>query len=242
MKGFGLMTVDLSAHEDVTIRGLWGKVESELEALKDLHSRVQVVLPPTQGQVDEILKTSDDPQVASYREQLFKATEALRALQEDANAYILSGFQSLPEDEVERIKAEFKAKRSAVMTILNLIKSVAAQLGIEGVAEAVDSYEIPNIKGSSTVKGGTGSGGGTPRARVNSIVISRNGEELKRFEEKKAMLSAAALYMKTKFDAVYSAWLSAAKVANWQEITNTVTFELTNDAGLSYEVTVEPTQ
>ena len=237
------MTVDLSAHDDVTIRNLWAKAKSAEDELKELHAKAQAALPPTPAELSATLRDSDDPKVAEYREALFRAEAQLQSLKEEADSYILSGYSTVTPEEAERIKAEFRAKRTAVMTILNLIKSIATQLGIEDVADVIDSYEVPNLRGvgipSGRVSGGTGSG--VPRARISAVQVARGDNVLKRWDDDKARLSVAALFMKVRAEQVFEAWVNAAGVSTWQEIKTPVTFEVSNDSsGLTYDVTIEP--
>jgi len=212
--------VDLSNYEDETVRKLWLKVKADEPTMFDLHERIQKSSPPSASEVNEVLKNSEDAEIVNLRKQIEAAETRLANAKAKAAEYVAAGFDSLPEEEVAKLKDEFRVVSGRVKAAIGLVQGVADSFGLEDVVAETKRYQYPTLRGTGTVGK---SGDGTPRAHIakDGVTVVKPGKEAKQYDR----LAAAATYLNTDSLALLNAWLEAAGVSKWQDVKETVTFD-----------------
>jgi len=223
--------VDLSTHEDSTIAKLWGKVKSEEPTMWALYSDLQKVSPPSNAEIDDVIRTSEDEEVIKLRKAVEAAETRLRNAKASAKDYVLSGFEVKPEEEVNALKDEFRKSATKVKTLIGLVRDMAEELDIEGVEDELKRYSFPTLRGVTTSATNTSTEGG-PRPQVKAIEVTKSGKAAKSYDK----LSFAATYMGIKTPELYDAWMAASGADKWQDVKEATTFLI----GETTSVTIVP--
>jgi hypothetical protein len=213
----------LASYPDQTISQLWTRVvapaEQEVARLAD---ELRKINPPSAAEISKTLAESNDPGVISHRSKIEDLKSQLVAAEEEARKYVLSGYNpDMSEDQVKAVRDRFTEARKTLTSVVSLVRMSAEPLGLTDVIEMLKTYEIPNVRGTTTRTGTQSPGSSLPRPRISEIVVSKGGRQLRTLEGTNAKLSYAATYIKSTTEDVFNAWLAAAEVDQWQDV-NTV--------------------
>ena len=227
--------VDLSEHEDSTVRALWAKVQAEEPALHQIYKQIRENSPPAASEIEKMINGSDDPEIKGRREEIARLEAAVLKAKQEAREYVLAGFDTLPDEELKAMRVEFGAKATAVNAVLNLIGDITNTLGIEDVPAKLDEYRktVPSLRGIGLVSARTVNNG--PRPKIDRVEVTKPGKAMKPYDT----LSFASTYAGHSTTEVLEAWLKAAGKENWKDVTVPVSFTL-GEGDKVIEFTVYP--
>lgn len=200
------------------IRKMWAKVEKFAEPLEDLYKTIKESSPPTPTELDAELKSSDDPQVIEFREELERLELALRTTREEAHKFILGGYHVADADELEKVKKSFNAASDNVKTTLNTMRKYADVMEINDVVPYLEKVEFPSLRGLGRVYSASGTKRRT--ARVEGIRIVRKDGRTKTVKR----FSDASLFLSCETNDLVDEWLKAAKQDDWKNVSDVVEY------------------
>lgn len=222
--------VDLSTHEEEPIRKMWAKVQEFVAPLEELYKTVKDSSPPTTPELDRELNSSDDPKMVEYREEMAKLEKAKLQVREDAHKHLLSGYHSIPEDELKKLREEFSTQYKKAQATIAMLRTYAETLEVAGVVDELKRFEMPTLRGTTRVTGGTSTT--TSRARVAEIRVTKPGKATKTF----GRFSQAAVHTGLDTTVISSSWLEASGETEWQSVNDVVDFEIDS---IKFSVTPE---
>ncbi len=215
-----LPQIDLSNHEDQTIARLWEKVIEEEPGMWETYEKISKSAPPTTAEIEKIASESEDSEVVALKKAAEKAAKAAQTAREKLHDYIKSGFDSLPDEEIESLKTDFRGHVARIKAVHNLITDVAQKLSVDGVADEIKRYHFPTLRGMG-VGNVTGTSHTGPRPQVKAIRVTKPGKDTKTYDK----VSFAAQYAGVETGEMLNLWLTAAGADKWQDVKGTVSFE-----------------
>lgn len=222
------VSAQLADYDDATIHQLWTNVAAPREDLVyRLYEEIQKINPPTPAELNRVLSESEDPDVVAYRTKIAAQRAELEQAEEEARAFIASGYGAgATEDELKAKRTEFATARKEMLDIIQLVRLSAETLHLDDVVALLKAYEVPSLRGTSPRTPGQRAGEGAPRPRLSEVVVQKAGQEARTFTGKDAKMSKVALFVKSATADVLAAWLAAADVTEWQAVKGTVSFEM----------------
>lgn len=215
----------LATHPNQTVTEMWGRVTAFSGPLDEIQAQIKAASPPPVSELDAKLATSDDPKVVEYREAIEKLEKALREAREDAHKHLMQDYKSITDDEMEKLKQAYAKQAELTRTAYGMLSNYADLMAdvdgvnVEGVAEALKHFRIPNFRTIAHNTGSAQTEGGS-RPRTGTIHVKRGNGDERDFEK----ISLAAGWAKLSTPVVFNAWMKAAGVSTWQEVKETHTF------------------
>lgn len=220
----------LAGHKNKTVREMWDQVLKEAAPLAEIQEKVKAASPPPVSELDKQLAESDDPEVKEFREQIERLESQLRTAREDAHKHLLKGYNTISEEEMDKLNTDYAVKATRVRKAVGMLRDYGEIMSVDGVVEAIDQYRIPNLRGGAT-RGRSNLENGGPRPKVSECTIVRADEKVKTGQQ----ISVLAPWAKLQTADIYSAWFQKAGTTTWQDIHETYTFEVGD-----CEVTIVP--
>lgn len=213
----------LSNHPNQSVKELWSKITALATPLEEIQATVKASSPPPVSELDAKLATSEDPEVTEYRKAIEKLETQLRQAREDAHTHLLKGYKTLSDDELKELKTKFAQQYEQAKTMYGVLFQYAAGMAdmpginVDGVLDALKEYKLPTLRAVGPTTGSANFSEGAPRPKVEKVVCTRGNGDTKEFDK----LSQACVWAKLETAKAYAAWIAAAGVSTWQEVTET---------------------
>jgi hypothetical protein len=171
---------------DPFLSKVWPDITTSLKELRKQSEDLKKFTPPTAPELMEFIKGEgkNDPAIRTAQEAVDKVKEELTKLYEQQNkrAKELMQKETLPAEELEKLRSDYSDKRTTVVNLMDAIKSYADVMEKYDMLAALDEVQIPRFTHGL---GGTASGNTPPKnpeavairewAKSNGITVPERG-------------------------------------------------------------------
>lgn len=143
---------------DPFLSKVWPKLSGVIATMQDIAAKLSKFSPPSQPQLFEYCKSTDDATIVEYRDKIAKLEKAVGELRTEMYSHAKSVLspETLSEDELSKLRGEFVTGRDIVKGQLDALGTYASAMNLDELATAAKDFTIPRLAmGAAAASGGS---------------------------------------------------------------------------------------